>query len=564
VRRLSDEELARLSNRKPIRGWRLPHRDPIPELDVFVTEGFPYSLPRVALAVAERDVPHSESDGTLCIENERATFAHGSPEAVLQDQLLRAFALLEANARKEHDLDFLNDFERYWAHYTDSTQVNVITLLKGRLTTRTAFAAPYHDKMVVSDDFEEAVGWLRNCYPTSNVEGRKIQVVIAQIDEILKPSEYPSSAEQLLNLFERLNPHAAMLLRQVGKDYPELAAAMLVFPRKDRPEAQGAMILTRTTSRAKQKRDARRVGREPRVEDGRLWISNSKLAKLAVRRGDAAWVHGRYLDPLLPALQDRRVCVIGAGALGSGVALSLSQAGIVDLLLIDPDRLDTANLSRHVLQAENIGQNKAIKTVAHIRQVLPHNFASESWQGTWQELWDKQPDAIRTSDLIVCVTGNWTSDVQLSDLQKSGDSLPPIIFGWVEPFAAVGHAVLLGKTGSCLRCQFGDSGESDVQVTDWPAGDVDALTCGALHTPFGAAAMSFTASMIATMAVDSLVDSPKFGEWRIWSAGDQRIRAWGGQVRPQWINTFGDIGADPRIRTQTWKKSGICLACRGS
>ncbi len=59
-------------------------------------------------------------------------------------------------------------------------------------------------------------------------------------------------------------------------------------------------------------------------------------------------------------LRSARVLVVGAGGLGSPLALYLAAAGIGTLGLIDHDRLELSNLQRQVAHAtDRIGRNKA-------------------------------------------------------------------------------------------------------------------------------------------------------------------------------------------------------------
>jgi len=59
-------------------------------------------------------------------------------------------------------------------------------------------------------------------------------------------------------------------------------------------------------------------------------------------------------------LLDARMLVIGAGGLGSPVALYLATAGVGDITLVDPDTVDLTNLQRQIAHATaRIGEPKA-------------------------------------------------------------------------------------------------------------------------------------------------------------------------------------------------------------
>lgn len=70
------------------------------------------------------------------------------------------------------------------------------------------------------------------------------------------------------------------------------------------------------------------------------------------------------------SLATRSVLVIGCGALGGDVAVTLAKAGVGRLILIDPDILRPGNVIRHTAPIVTVGMKK-VDTVRH--QVWQHN-----------------------------------------------------------------------------------------------------------------------------------------------------------------------------------------------
>lgn len=71
-------------------------------------------------------------------------------------------------------------------------------------------------------------------------------------------------------------------------------------------------------------------------------------------------------------LRAATVLLVGAGGLGSPVALYLAAAGIGRLRIVDPDRVDASNLQRQVLHAEAaIGKPKVESALAAIAAINP-------------------------------------------------------------------------------------------------------------------------------------------------------------------------------------------------
>ena len=69
------------------------------------------------------------------------------------------------------------------------------------------------------------------------------------------------------------------------------------------------------------------------------------------------------------ALRERHVLVVGVGSGGSTVALELAKAGVGRLTLVDPDRLEEANVVRHECDDRSLGRNKAeaVRELVHHR-----------------------------------------------------------------------------------------------------------------------------------------------------------------------------------------------------
>ncbi len=56
---------------------------------------------------------------------------------------------------------------------------------------------------------------------------------------------------------------------------------------------------------------------------------------------------------------NRRVCVVGAGALGNFVGLGLTLSGFRNITFIDPDKIELSNLNRQIFFYDSVGKKKA-------------------------------------------------------------------------------------------------------------------------------------------------------------------------------------------------------------
>src|SRR5436190_12675811 len=72
-------------------------------------------------------------------------------------------------------------------------------------------------------------------------------------------------------------------------------------------------------------------------------------------------------------LKAARVLIVGAGGLGSPVALYLAAAGVGHLGLVDFDSVDVTNLQRQILHGtKDVGRSKLASARARLEDVNPH------------------------------------------------------------------------------------------------------------------------------------------------------------------------------------------------
>ncbi len=73
-----------------------------------------------------------------------------------------------------------------------------------------------------------------------------------------------------------------------------------------------------------------------------------------------------------PLSQPRNIMLIGAGALGTFVALGLAaRAESCSLTIVDPDYIEASNLNRQPLYLRNVGDGKAITLANWLREIQP-------------------------------------------------------------------------------------------------------------------------------------------------------------------------------------------------
>ena len=108
------------------------------------------------------------------------------------------------------------------------------------------------------------------------------------------------------------------------------------------------------------------------------------------------------------------VLIVGAGGLGSPVALYLAAAGVGTIGIVDGDRIDLSNLQRQVLfSTEHVGQSKAKIAAERIVQLNPDIVVH-----TYSEYMtpDNAAEIIQPYDIVINGTDNFSTRYLVNDL----------------------------------------------------------------------------------------------------------------------------------------------------
>jgi molybdopterin/thiamine biosynthesis adenylyltransferase/rhodanese-related sulfurtransferase len=148
-------------------------------------------------------------------------------------------------------------------------------------------------------------------------------------------------------------------------------------------------------------------------------------------------------------LKASRVLLVGAGGLGSPVALYLAAAGVGTIGLVDFDAVDLSNLQRQILHGSAaVGSSKIDSATDRLRDINP-NVRVEPYATRLRS--DNALDIARGYDLIVDGTDNFATRYLINDTSVLLGI--PNIYGSVYRFE--GQASVFGAPGGpCYRCLF--------------------------------------------------------------------------------------------------------------
>jgi adenylyltransferase/sulfurtransferase len=146
-----------------------------------------------------------------------------------------------------------------------------------------------------------------------------------------------------------------------------------------------------------------------------------------------------------------RVLLVGLGGLGSPVLLYLAAAGVGEIGIMDPDRVEWSNLQRQILYTEgDLGRGKATcagNRVLEVRKDLRVNVHPERFSSK------DAGELVKDYEFVIEATDNVESKFLVNDACVVSNT----------PFSHAGVVELRGQTmtvlprrGPCVRCVFGD------------------------------------------------------------------------------------------------------------
>jgi sulfur-carrier protein adenylyltransferase/sulfurtransferase len=149
-------------------------------------------------------------------------------------------------------------------------------------------------------------------------------------------------------------------------------------------------------------------------------------------------------------LLDSSVLVIGAGGLGSPVAMYLAAAGVGKLGILDFDRVDLTNLQRQILHGTaDVGRPKVASAVERLSAINPgieivaHDTILSSANAF---------EVLSPYDVIVDGTDNFPVRYLVNDATQMLGK--PLVHGSIYQFDGQATVFLPGPENPCYRCLF--------------------------------------------------------------------------------------------------------------
>lgn len=150
-------------------------------------------------------------------------------------------------------------------------------------------------------------------------------------------------------------------------------------------------------------------------------------------------------------LKQSSVLCVGAGGLGSPLALYLAAAGVGRLGIVDFDVVDKSNLQRQIIHGTaTVGERKVVSAMNRIKDLNPHVKVEIHETALSSE---NARQIIRNYDVVADGTDNFPTRYLVNDAC--------VLEGKVNSYASIfrfdGQATVFGmKDGPCYRCLYPD------------------------------------------------------------------------------------------------------------
>lgn len=537
-RQLSVAELSKYRPRPIVAGRRISLlcEDGLTrELDVLVEVGGCLRVPLVALVAPPEFLtwPHVETDGVLCLGTDDDALNPADPGSVIKRVLSDAATLVDDCVSGRCCGDFLAEATSYWNHARADPSPTVISLLNLLEPTREVLFWQSKTTVIVGDSLPQIEQWIRHRFADPHMRVEVSRALFVQLPRPLYPDEFPQSSADVDALLVRVEPTLSASLDafagQADKVLPVILAA-----KTDSGPFCGAILITRPE---KDMPNGFRRGRVPPAILRKFVFGRQKILRCELTRMDAGWVHGRDNHAAYSVLREKSVAVVGCGSLGAHVATLLAQSGIGRLVLVDPQVLKAANVSRHPLGAPYVGRSKVGGLAEEIGRRFPEVREIVPYKCEWEQLDSASMANVYGADLVIVAIGTTPSELAINSMLRRATASPPSIFGWLEPFAMAAQVVAVTRDGPCFRCLFTDRGIPALRATDWEGSStvVQEPACGAAFQPYGMTELQNAVTLVVELAVEVLLGMVQLPTHRVRVACKRTLTAAGGRWSSEWV-----------------------------
>lgn len=497
--------------------------------------------------------PHVVKGGCLCTIPNSAALDSTDPVGLVRYVYDKAKEILEGT-----DLnDFKEEFSYYWGSCITEGSRPVLIIDPIKELEKFLPVIFCNGYVCVASSIERLNRWVSHRIGKISELTSKGSGILINLNAPLLPQKYPSTLAELVSLAEVNDPSAAEMINSYILTSSSHGLALLV-QKEEGGVVLGGIIFSGLYST--KLAHGFRPGKAPldvlRSRAVSLFRS-TKVIRSKVIQVDHHWIHSRGGDGR--DFSKKSVLLIGCGSLGGYVAHLLSRAGVGRLTLIDNDQLEWENLGRHILGASFLGMSKAEALAVELTRGLPH-LEIDGIPNDWRDVFASNPKLFNDYDLVISTVADWRCEGSLNALARRVQ-MPPLLLGWLEPYAVAGHCLAISREGGCFECGSNAVGQFQRSVANFQETTIFKEPGGcAYYQHYGPTALMPVASMIASVAVESLLNIPTKSSLCTWVSSAEHLQSVGANLTEAWGQEVSRDGYS-RIFRKSWEKSKSCSLC---
>ncbi len=406
------------------------------ELEIKFPDSFPYSKP-IIRRLTDNDlslpIAHVDREGTICyIDDNNYVVDFNNPLGIIAESLDRAIGILEEYGKETQQQSFVAEFNSFWQAYPDATYCLSLLSPQDNIGKVTLCSTPKNtilgrDKT----EIEEYLSRTGQSYGARQLKWQSAAYIPLPLNTkvSLPPSNNFWTKEQVWKFIKHNIGEwdSSKIKRMMGRD--QLQPIIFRLPTNDGESIHFGIHFEKT-------------------KDG------VASAPLIIERMDKEYVLPRA--GAKSSIHDKKVMIIGCGAIGGYIAVNLGQLGVGNLALVDPQRYSTSNVHRHILGAK--GEIFAPK-VNELKKEIEGKFIHTNIDTIPKNIEDiirEEKDIFEKVDLVIIATGKPSSNFWLNSYLIKNHPDLPAIYTWVDPYGIGGHTLVTNNTQKrgCYQCLY--------------------------------------------------------------------------------------------------------------
>lgn len=500
-----------------VKGWNA-HNGKRLKLGIYISDSFPFSKPTVFLENHQDFgwLAHVSLDGTICfIDNDGFVLDYENPAGIITESIQRSLRTLKASLDGNNRDDIFSELEAYFNHFDGARTVN--SILPGLDELRLVKSCMISKEFWIGLNRKQLEQFAEKIAPEStNPSTFSKYLYVPLKDSALSKIPVPD-----LNGFWRLTQIREFIFSNLRESHFSLLR--LLKETKHLSIIIKLSLLDGTFVHFGIDFSGHKESKHPLL-NGK---SCAKPRPININRMDKDYLTSRGGSN--SNLSDKRVVVVGCGAVGSIVALELAKAGILHLTLVDHDTLSKDNLYRHALGYNSkLGTSKVDALKKEIEGKLPLTTVC-AINGRFETVMQTEQIDFSVIDLVVIATGDPNSSFVTNQFFLEHYPGLPVLYTWLEPFGIGGHTLLTNNKTSagCFHCLYKRDEIIGLHnqfsfAKEGQAFKKSVSGCATRFTPFSS--LDSTRSAIEAVRVSVLVLLGKLEENSLWSwKGDAEL-----------------------------------------